>query len=89
MSILDAVNKYSRLDFALSQLELKYLIKNKTFLAEGCGSPNRQPGRWSPRGGEGKSPPPAVRDRYRGSQQAAGECDLNLSGPEGICHPRT
>lgn len=72
-SILDAVNKYSHLDFALTQLELKYLVKNKTFLAEGCRSPNRHRGRWSARGEEGESPLPAARDRYRGSWQGAGE----------------
>jgi len=67
MSILDAVNKYSSLGFALTQLELKYLVKNKTFLAEGCRSPNRQPGKLSLRAGEGKSPLPAVRHRCGGS----------------------
>lgn len=50
------------MDFSLTQLELKYLVKNKMFLAEGCLSPNRQKGRWNSRGEEGESPLPAVRD---------------------------
>lgn len=61
MFILDAVNKCSHLDFALTQMELKDLIKNKMVLAEGCHSPNRQLGMWSPRGEEVKPPLPTVR----------------------------